>query len=316
VVIQISAIVTAFNPDDRLLAVVDAALHSCQEAIVVDNTPSGTPSLSSTLSGTARVRVLRPGRNLGLAGGLNVGVAALAPEATAVLLLDQDSVLDRSIVYGLAAHLADPTVGIAAPSPIDAKFGGYLEPFAASRPVLSDRDVVITSGMLVRRRLLSEFGPFRDEFFVDHVDNDFCLRLRAAGVRIVQDRSLRLHQSLGIRQERKLFGVRLRTSRHPTWRLYWIARNGTVLIREHRRSMPLWSLQTSLSLCRWLLVRGLLESPRRPRIAAALHGFADGIRGRISSDYLPSGTEPVQSSSSTRSDSAHGNHSDALGTGH
>lgn len=286
---RITAIATAFHPDERLTAVVAAARSAGVDVIVVDNTPDGDATISEQLRDQPGVRVLRSGLNAGLAGGLNAGLRALSAEAEAVLLLDQDSVLSREVVHGLAAHLADGTVGIAAPTPFDATHGGALRRTGASDAAVSDRDAVITSGMLVRRSVIDAFAPFREEFFVDHVDNDFCLRVRAAGIRIVQDRDLRLPHSLGDRQEHRVAAVTLHTSRHPTWRLYWFSRNGTVLVREHWRTAPRWAISTTLYLCQWLLARALLEPPRRPRIAAALRGFADGFRGRNSLDYLPAG---------------------------
>jgi rhamnosyltransferase len=286
---RISAVATAFHPDDRLAEVVRVALQSCAEVIVVDNTPGGPPILTDGLSADSRVRVLRSGRNLGLAGALNLGVAALSPDADAVLFMDQDSILGEDLVAGLAVHLQDASVAIAAPAPWDEAQGRYYEPRAASGPEVADRDVVITSGMLVRRAVLDQVGSFREDFFVDHVDNDFCLRVRRAGFRIVRDRRLKLPHSLGQRNQHRLPGVTLSSSRHPTWRLYWIARNGTILIREHKRDFSGWALGTGVYLVRWFLLRTLIEQPRRERAGVILRGFSDGLRGRLNTAYLPDG---------------------------
>jgi len=285
--VRITAVATAFHPDERLAAVVAAALESCDEVIVVDNTPGGRPSGAGALADLPRVRLLRPGRNTGLAGALNLGVSHVSPDADAVLFLDQDSVLTPEVVQGLATHLADPTIGIAAPSPWDAEHERHYEQFAGRRPEIADRDTVITSGMLVRRELINEVGRFRTEFFVDHVDNDFCLRARRQGARIVRDGGLRLTHSLGQRNTHRVLGMTLASSRHPTWRLYWIARNGVILLREHRRTSPRWVFGTAAYLVQWVVVRTAFEAPRRERLAVMLRGFRDGWRGRTSTAYLP-----------------------------
>ncbi len=287
----IAAVATAFHPDERLTAVVRAALKSCSRVVVVDNTPGTGPFLSDTLRELPGVAVLRDGRNRGLAGALNAGVAEIGTEPDLVLFLDQDSVLAEDLVLGLAAHFADPRVGIAAPAPWDADQGRFYEPGAEEGPDVADRDTVITSGMLVRRAVLAEVGAFRTEFFVDHVDNDFCLRVRSAGHRILRDKRHKLAHSLGQRNRHKLPGVSVSSSRHPTWRLYWIARNGTVLIREHRKDAPVWSRNTGAYLVRWFLLRTLIEPPRGPRALAMLRGFRDGFRGRTDHRYLPPDAE-------------------------
>lgn len=336
----IAAVTTAFHPDERLTAVVEAASKSCSRVVVVDNTPGDGPFLSDTLRDRDGVTVVRDGRNRGLAGALNVGVALLLPksdgggqaaepevaakaektaeavetaeaEQTAeaaetaepeeapespetpdlVLFLDQDSILTEDLVAGLAEHLADPTVGIAAPAPWDEEQGRYYEPGTANGPDVAERETVITSGMLVRSDVLTKVGPFRTEFFVDHVDNDFCLRVRAAGYRILRDKRHKLAHSLGQRNQHKLAGVAVASSRHPTWRLYWIARNGTVLIREHRKDAPAWTRNTALYLVWWFALRTAIEAPRAPRAMAMLRGFRDGFRSRTSRRYLPPDAE-------------------------
>jgi rhamnosyltransferase len=313
----IAAVTTAFHPDERLAAVVEAALKSCERVVVVDNTPGDGPFRSDSLRDLPGVTVLRDGRNRGLAGALNAGVAELgvpggpdqagdgdgsAPDL--ILFLDQDSVLSEDLVQGLTAHFADPTIAIAAPAPWDERQGRFYEPGTANAPDVADRDTVITSGMLVRRSVLAEMsaaagrGPFRTEFFVDHVDNDFCLRVRAAGHRIVRDKRYKLPHSLGQRNQHKLPGLgasapalSVSSSRHPTWRLYWIARNGTVLLREHRKDAPAWCRGSAAYLIWWFLLRTLIEPPRGPRAVAMLRGFRDGFRGRTNRRYLPPGAD-------------------------
>lgn len=285
---KITAIATAYHPDQRLLAVVEAATASCVEVLVVDNTPGGAELLRGELPDG--VRVLRPEGNLGLAGALNLGMREMAPGSEAVLLLDQDSVLSGELVGLLAAHLADPTVGAAAPAPWDAVRESYIDPRTVLRPEVADRDAVITSGMVVRRSLLEELGGFREDFFVDCVDQDFCLRLRRTGRRIVQDKRVKLPHSLGeVREHRFLIG-HVRVTHHPKWRLYWVIRNGVLLVKENLRRSPVWCLTSVLIMVRWALLTALYEKPRGARLRAMWHGLRDGLRGRTSADYLPAGS--------------------------
>jgi rhamnosyltransferase len=290
--LRISAIATAYHPDGRLSAVVDAALESCFEVIVIDNTPAGASSLAEKLD-QPNVRVLRSGQNLGLGGALNLGVEQLAADTDAVLFLDQDSILDPELVSGLAAHLADPTIGIAAPAPWDAEHGVYYESLSGLKPEVADQDAVITSGMLVRRSVLDTVGRFREDFFVDFIDIEFCLRARRAGVRIIRDKRLKLEHTIGERQEHRLLLIKVHTTQHPVWRIYWIARNGVVLLREHYRTAPMWSFTTALYLVRWFFVRGLFEAPHLKRMGTILRGFSDGLRGRTTVSYYPAGARQV-----------------------
>lgn len=287
---RLVALVTAYHPDERLAAVVEAALASCATVIVADNTPGDAPSLAEKLS-DPRVRVLRSGSNRGLAGALNLGLDQLPEDADAVLFLDQDSVLSAELVQGLSAHLADPSIGVVGPTPVDAQTGGRYERGADRHAALDDRPSIITSGMLVRRSCLEAVPRFREEFFVDCVDSDFCLRVRRAGSRVVRDAALLLPHSIGSGRDHRLGPLTVRVLHYPAWRHYWIARNGIVLSREFGAKERSFVLMNALFMARWLVVTALFDERRRTSVPAVLQGLAHGLTGRVSRKRLPVGAE-------------------------
>ena len=286
----LAAVVTAYHPDERLGAVVQAALRSCELVVVADNTPGDAPSLADKLD-DPRVRVLRSGRNLGLAGALNLGLAEVPGDAEAVLFLDQDSVLPPELVAGLRAHLADPRIGVVGPTPVDADTGARYERLADQHAALDDRPSIITSGMLVRRGCFEQVPGFREEFFVDCVDTDFCLRVRRSGQRVVRDALLVLPHSIGSGRDHRLGPLTVRVLHYPAWRHYWIARNGIVLTREFGARERGFALTNALFTARWLLVTALFDERRRASVPAVLSGLLDGLTGRVSRRRLPPGAE-------------------------
>ncbi|HEY6321520.1 MAG TPA: glycosyltransferase, partial [Thermoanaerobaculia bacterium] len=83
------------------------------ELIVVDNSgsapaliPEPAPQAAPEPAGAPPVRLLRPGRNLGFAGGVNAGVAA--SRAPLLLLLNPDALPEpgalEHLIEGFAAH--------------------------------------------------------------------------------------------------------------------------------------------------------------------------------------------------------------------
>jgi rhamnosyltransferase len=290
---QVCALVTAYQPDGRLAAVVESALTSCAAVIVADNTPGDRPSMADKLD-DPRVTVLRSGHNLGLAAALNLGLGALPPNVWAVLLLDQDSVLPPGTVPGLLAHLQrDETVGVVGPGPVDAEGGGQYETLAKLHAEVAERYSIITSGMLVRRSCLDALPApvFREDFFVDCVDLDFCFKIRRAGLRVLCDQGLPLPHSIGEGRDHRVLGRTVRVLHYPAWRHYWIARNGMVLTRErglHERAFALINL---LFMTRWLIVTAAFEPKRRSHVPAVLRGLRDGLAGRVDLAYLPPGAE-------------------------
>jgi rhamnosyltransferase len=297
--VHITAIVTAYHPDALLRGVVDSALAACEAVVVVDNTPRADAAAGAAAPGgplhgleDPRVRVLGDGGNLGLAAALNLGLAALADKAEAVLLLDQDSVIPDGMIASLALDLEDPSIGIVGPSPVDAGTGRRYETLAGRHKQIDDRDIVITSGMLIRRDCLAQVpGGFREDFFVDYVDVDFCLRARRNGVRIVRDLALEMPHSIGDVRTHRLLGRSVKVGHQAAWRHYWNTRNGVVLIREHVRRNPVWAAANALFLARWFALIVLFETERRSHAAAFLRGLADGLTGKVARRYIPKGAE-------------------------
>ena len=80
---------------------------------------------------------------------------------------------------------------------MDAATGGRYERTADRHAAVDDRPSIITSGMLVRRSAFADVPGFREDFFVDCVDSDFCLRVRRSGRRVVRDAALVLPHSIG-----------------------------------------------------------------------------------------------------------------------
>lgn len=271
------AVMTAFNPDNSLRAVAESVVAQCQQLIIVDNTPEANRCALDVIGERAGVTILRSPYNVGLAAALNRGIAQ-SGDAEFVFLLDQDSTPPHSLVDNLAALLdADPRRGAAGPAPWDAKAERYLDPRTSARPQVAEMPVIITSAMLLRRTAYDSTKGMREDFFVDCVDQDLCLQIRREGWSIVQDKSLLLPHSLGEATWHGRGWFRLRATHHPTWRLYWIARNGVILSVENFGFDPRWAVTNMLILGYWFLTVALFEPPRLARLGALTRGSFDGL---------------------------------------
>lgn len=283
----IAAVLTAYHPDERLAAVVGSALESCALVVIADNTPSDTASSATELSGP-RVKVIQSGRNLGLGGALNLAVSELPADVEAVLFLDQDSVLPAGLVEGLAAGLADETVGVMAPTPWDSKHETYYCDTSTMTDTVSGVEAVITSGMLVRRTVLDRV-KFREDLFIDWVDIAFCLDVGRAGFRIVQDWRLRLLHSIGNCEMHSFLFKKVHLSHYPAWRLYWIGRNVPIVHRLRFGGGPRAWVSTTLFIGPRLISMLLYENHRLAHARALMWGLSDGVRDRVNPAYLPAG---------------------------
>ncbi|HKA92736.1 MAG TPA: glycosyltransferase [Acidimicrobiia bacterium] len=198
----VSAVVLAYREEPWLERSVHALLDSKGidvEVVLVDN--GCTDGAVDRLAPVPGVTVVRPGENLGFAGGCNAGAAAASGEFLA--LVNGDLVVEPEALSELVAFAAKPEVGIAQPSirlsddpsrlnsdGNEVHFlgfswcGSFGEPAAkrtAPRPITS----VMGAAMVMRRELWDELGGFEPRYFAYHEDVELCRRCWHRGLELV-----------------------------------------------------------------------------------------------------------------------------------
>jgi rhamnosyltransferase len=169
--------------------------------------------------------------NAGLAAALNSGLAwARATGFRRAWLLDQDTTVHPDAVEQLLSIANDHPNrdSIAA-------IGSNYKPSASKPTPWTEVASVITSGTLLSIPAFNRVRPFRDEFFVDCVDLDYCLRARADGFIILRSSKKLMEHQIGNVTMRSILSFRAGTSNHAMIRRYYLARNLTTLMREYWR---------------------------------------------------------------------------------
>jgi len=256
--------------------------------VIVDN-GSHEPALAmlARLSEDPRVRVVRNEANLGLAEALNIGIErAQALGFQSVVLFDQDSEVDADLVSTLlAVRTTTPQPGRIAV--VGAGFRERHRPERGAAKVPADLRWIevpwaITSGSLLWVASHAAVGRFRADFFIDHVDSEYCLRARARGYRIIKTCAPLMTHSIGAPSLHRFLWMKKWTSNHAPARRYYVARNQTVMLRESGRyRLGAWVL-AGLFACLTPGKRILLYERRKgEKLSALLRGWWDGVRGRL-----------------------------------
>src|SRR4051794_35769766 len=109
-VMRVVAVVLSVDEAHRLRASLPPAVAQAGEVVVVDNACADD---SAAVAEGCGARVVRLSERRSYAAAMNAGLAAV--DADAVLFLNADCVLDDGAIAALAAALAEPRVGSAAP---------------------------------------------------------------------------------------------------------------------------------------------------------------------------------------------------------
>jgi GT2 family glycosyltransferase len=239
-----AAVVVEYETGPLLRACVESLLADDSagpvEVVVVDN--GGAGSARVRVGGLPRVRVLSPGRNLGYAGGANVGVAAT--DAPVVAVCNADLVVEVGTAGAMLDRL-DADAGLGAVGPVVRNPDGSQYPSARTMPSLRDaighallgvvrpenrftrryrqldvdpgssRDVDWLSGavMWLRRAALDSVGGWDEGYFMFMEDVDLCWRLRRLGWRVAYDPGGTVVHVQGVSREHHPFRMIVRHHR-------------------------------------------------------------------------------------------------------
>jgi rhamnosyltransferase len=285
---DVCAIAVAYHPDAEFPLRSERILREVGALVIVDN-GSGDAELEMLreLATNPLITLISNIDNVGVARALNIGIE----QATTLgfkwaLLLDQDSCIDDDMVQTLlAAGAAYPDrdrLGVIG--------SGYRD---VNSPLQEQKDEivgdnweevasVITSGSLIPLKAHAAVGAFREEFFIDHVDTEYCFRARAKGYRVIRTRRPIMSHSIGAISRHEVLWIKKWTFNHAADRRYYFARNDTVMLREFGHYiLGLWALK-SFGRCVRLCKRiALYEEMKTRKIVAVAQGWWDGVRGHM-----------------------------------
>ncbi len=280
---QVCAILVSYHPDAELPRRVAGILGQAGALVIVDNASGeGAQEMLRRIAADSRVSLVLNPANLGIASALNSGVErARALGFAWVLLLDQDSdpheCMLRSLIEVRAAYPEPARVAV-----IGAGFGEETRPAREPEAAWEEVESVITSGSLISLAVHATLGPFRDEFFIDYVDTEYCFRARAQGYRVIRTTEPLMSHTIGAPTRHDVLGIQKWTTNHSPDRRYYIARNDTVMLREYGGyafgSWALKSLGRRLRTCKRIV---LYERSKARKLAAVSAGWWDGVRGRL-----------------------------------
>ena len=199
---QVSCIVLNWNGWQNTLECLDA-LKQCsypEFAIIVVDNGSTDDSIARIRAAHPDIRMLETGKNLGFAGGNNVGIRyALAHNSDYVWLLNNDTRPAPDALSALLAKaLADKRIGAVAsvtyyadsPSRVEAWAGARINLWIgygrnSTMPHTDDWFHSLNgASMLIARPALEDAGLLDEGFFLYWEDTEFCLRLRKRGWRL------------------------------------------------------------------------------------------------------------------------------------
>ncbi|MCD6486473.1 MAG: glycosyltransferase family 2 protein [Syntrophobacterales bacterium] len=283
---DICAVVVSYFPDSNFPERIRKIAEQVGKVIIVDNgSDIETIEVLNKLSLQSRIQPILNSENLGVATALNQGVWwAQGHGFRWVLLFDHDTTPEKTMTEEL--------LSVYTKFPCQEKLAivGSNYYNAYNHCPLYNMDVdscrwmrktVITSGSLLSLRAFNTIGPFRDEFFIDLVDFEYCLRTRAKGYYVTITSKPIMEHRLGEVEVHRLLWRKVGTSNHSALRRYYMTRNYILLAKEYASSEQAWVLVTLFHFLKSIILMILLEKNRRTKLRNVILGIWHGILGKI-----------------------------------
>jgi GT2 family glycosyltransferase len=250
---RVSVITINYNGANVTGALLESLRHVTYpnvEVIVIDNFSTEDPTDFITRN-FPEVKFIRSGKNLGFAGGNNLGIEASTGDY--LLFLNNDTEVDPGFLEPMV-HLFETNAeaGAASPKILYHNSGGviqyagstcmnpftgrnkrvgYMEKDLGQHDSLRQTDLAHGAAMMVPRSVIAKAGMMPEFFFLYYEEIDWCESIKKAGYRIFFVPASKVYHKES-----------MSVGKNSTLKTYYMTRNRLLFMRRHTTGMKkiLW----------------------------------------------------------------------------
>ena len=287
---KIASLMVTYNPDANVMQNARAINNSCKHLVIIDN-GSNPQSLDylEKLKNQENITIIYNKKNMGLGHALNQGTQLIMDSEELkkiewIATFDQDSIIQNdyfsNMLYAFEKHQNKEEVAILAPNWVEQKITNQEQTQTNSTVPLQEQKTVITSGSLVKRDVFEKIGLFEEDYFIDFLDHEFCLRARSKGYKIFIVPNVSMVHNLGNTQQHKLLGSTVMATNHNYIRRYYITRNRIYTYRKFFKTEKEWIKEDFTATAKEFPIIFLFEKDRLKKLKSMIGGTIDALRGK------------------------------------
>ena len=217
---KICGVVVLYNPKKSINDRIKSYIDYIDKLYIIDNSINNNIDI---LINDNKIVYIPNNQNLGIAKALNIGAEKAYKDGSDwILTMDQDSTFKKNSIKELIQYVKKcnyKKVGLVSP--------WHITKFNNKKPDIQEEKVieVMTSGNIVNLKAWKSINGWKDYFFIDNVDTEFCMNLNVSGYDVIRLNNVELDHNLGHIKERKLFGKKVFCTNHNYIRHYYMIRN-------------------------------------------------------------------------------------------
>lgn len=277
---RIAGVVILYNPREYFLKNILSYLEQINELLLFDNSTEKQEWLLNFVGSNSKIKYVCFEKNMGVAFALNYAANTfLKTDYDYLLTMDQDSFAPENMIEKvLPLTTYSQKVGIITPLHAN-KYNIPSTSGADTEEIL----VAKTSGNLLSLEAYKRTGPFNEDYFIDYVDIEYCMRLNLTGYKVIQNNSVILEHNEANIIEKHFFFRKVYPYNHSPIRFYYKTRNRFYLRDIYKHRFPeYFNIEIKLFLNNFLKVL-LYEDHKYLKFKMSLLGYKHykrGIKGK------------------------------------
>lgn len=228
---HLSAVVVWYNPTNKEKENINSYIKYVDKLYIVDNSEK-----ENAFENNKKIHYVFNGENLGIAKALNIGAdLALKEKYDWLLTMDQDTSFKNDDVKKIFEYIKNndmKNIGIVSPWH-DTKLHIQKPKEEIDYPI-----DVMTSGNFLNLKILKKIGGFKDEYFIDGVDIEYCLRLKKYNYKVMRLNKFSIKHNLGNISYKHFLKKELLCLNHNYLRVYYRVRNYNYIKQEYHDIAP------------------------------------------------------------------------------
>ncbi len=279
---SVLAVVVSYHPDPSIKSNVTALLEQVSQVVIIDNESSEqSTALFSEIGSCDRLNFIYNSINKGVGEAINQGLRwGLERNYEFFLLMDQDSCPTSGMVNELVnvarSRIEQGKLVIVGPHHED--FFRKIPRKNSSAPATTEPiPLLITSGCLISKKVLTVVGFYDERFFIDHIDHDYSIRVVRNGGKCLKVNSAVLLHKFGEARVRTFLGKSFFVQDYAPFRRYCMMRNRIILYKRYGMFREKWFWMDLRSAAKDLIKLLFFESKKGSKLMAIARGFWDGM---------------------------------------
>lgn len=233
---KIFGILITYNPNfEQLKKNVEIIAKQVDKLIIFDNNSTNSDFLN-VFENNNVVEIILSRENVGLGKAYNTVIQKYHHDYKYFVTFDQDTEIPQNALNILLSILEkEDGIGVIGPT-FSRKPSQILEGH------ITFKTVIIQSCAVFRTCLYVSVGKFNEEYFIDSVDFEYCLRVLNSGKKVALYTGVNINHQLG--SEEQFLGLKYVS--HNNLRNYYISKNHLSLTRTFWKNFPIFIFKKNI----------------------------------------------------------------------